>query len=357
MKILLNILFGLVLLITFSFRLTHDISAATIVAKEGEACERRANQTGSSVSTYIGCQAGLICQYTEQDPSKPSKGTCIKASCIQSGGQCNSNGANCCSGTCTYTSENNGVKSGFCQATANGECKTDADCSKQNAGSKCTNGKCTACIGNGQESTDKSLKCCDGNSQPYESVDERGCSQGKFRCGKLAANSVCKMDQEPSWCGAVPGSTTVTERPCQDGLTCVKSKDQINHKYTWFCEPPNGPDSNLQITIPIITFPPGDWCGKDGKTCKTAIGDIPTDTTSFINKLFGAILSISGVIAVLIIMLSGYKIMISQGEPQKVEGAKETITAAIIGLLFIIFSLIILQTIGVDILHIPGLGK
>jgi hypothetical protein len=48
--------------------------------------------------------------------------------------------------------------------------------------------------------------------------------------------------------------------------------------------------------------------------------------------------------------------MISQGNPEQVKGAREQLTAAIIGLLFIIFSLVILQIIGVNILKIPGFG-
>ena len=48
--------------------------------------------------------------------------------------------------------------------------------------------------------------------------------------------------------------------------------------------------------------------------------------------------------------------MISQGNPEQVKGAREQLTAAIIGLLFIIFSLVILQVIGFNILRIPGFG-
>jgi hypothetical protein len=65
-------------------------------------------------------------------------------------------------------------------------------------------------------------------------------------------------------------------------------------------------------------------------------------------------LSLSGGIVVLLIIASGYRLMTSQGDPEKVKGAREQLTAAIVGLLFIIFSLVILQAITVDIFHIPG---
>ncbi|MCL4353726.1 pilin [Patescibacteria group bacterium] len=91
--------------------------------------------------------------------------------------------------------------------------------------------------------------------------------------------------------------------------------------------------------------------------CHTAIGNINVSSPDkFVTALFGVILSLSGGIAIILIIVSGYNLMFSQGNPEKVQGAKETLTSAIVGLLFIILSLVILQVIGVDILKIPGFG-
>ncbi len=87
----------------------------------------------------------------------------------------------------------------------------------------------------------------------------------------------------------------------------------------------------------------------------TAIGSFATDPGGFVTTLFGFLLSISGGIAVLMIIISGYNFMLSQGNPEAIKEARERFTSAIVGLLFIIFSLIILELIGVRILHIPGL--
>lgn len=100
-----------------------------------------------------------------------------------------------------------------------------------------------------------------------------------------------------------------------------------------------------------------EWRGTKCLAVGTAIGEISTDPVGFVKSLFGIILSLSGGVALLLIILSGYKLMLSQGNPEKAQEAKETLTAAIVGLLFIIFSLVILQVIGVDILRIPGFGK
>lgn len=89
----------------------------------------------------------------------------------------------------------------------------------------------------------------------------------------------------------------------------------------------------------------------------TSFGSIQISTTGFVRNLLSLLLGFAGGIALLLIMVSGYQIMMSQGEAEKVKGARETITSAIVGLLFIIFSLVILQIIGVDLLHIPGLSR
>ncbi len=66
------------------------------------------------------------------------------------------------------------------------------------------------------------------------------------------------------------------------------------------------------------------------------------------------ILGLAGGIALLLIIYSGYKLMTSQGNPEAIQGARETLPSAIVGLLFIIFSMVILQVIGAGILGIPG---
>ena len=57
------------------------------------------------------------------------------------------------------------------------------------------------------------------------------------------------------------------------------------------------------------------------------------------------------------ILVGAFMLSVSQGDPNKTKEAKEIITSAIIGLLFVIFSVTILQFVGVEILHIPGFGE
>lgn len=85
----------------------------------------------------------------------------------------------------------------------------------------------------------------------------------------------------------------------------------------------------------------------------TAIGPISTDPAGFVKSIFGVVLGLSGGIALILIIISGYKFMVSGGNPEATKAATEGLTSAIIGLLFIIFSFVVLQIIGVDILRIP----
>ena len=80
--------------------------------------------------------------------------------------------------------------------------------------------------------------------------------------------------------------------------------------------------------------------------------NLPTNAEGFIQTVLGIALSVAGGIATVLIIVSGYKLMVSRGNPQQLEGAREQLTAAIVGLLFVIFSLVILEFIGTDILGI-----
>lgn len=71
--------------------------------------------------------------------------------------------------------------------------------------------------------------------------------------------------------------------------------------------------------------------------------------------VFSYILAIAGGVALVNIMLSGYKLMASKGNPEAIQQGREQITAAIVGLIFIILSFVIFQIIVVNILHLPGI--
>ena len=87
----------------------------------------------------------------------------------------------------------------------------------------------------------------------------------------------------------------------------------------------------------------------------TAIGCIPVDNAGLATGLVSFLLAIAGGISVLFILFGSFTVATSASDPQKLQTGQSIITAAIVGLLFILLSVIFLQLIGVTILQIPGL--
>lgn len=88
----------------------------------------------------------------------------------------------------------------------------------------------------------------------------------------------------------------------------------------------------------------------------TALGCVPTNASGFTGWLMTFVFGIAGGIAFLLMVWGFILIATSGGDEKKVAGAKETITSAIIGLAFCIFSIFILRLIALDILNIPGMN-
>ena len=88
----------------------------------------------------------------------------------------------------------------------------------------------------------------------------------------------------------------------------------------------------------------------------TAVGCINKDPIEISKRFIQVGLGMGGGVALIMTLAGGFILSTSQGDPQKANQAKEMITNSIIGLLFVIFSVFILQFIGVIILNIPGFG-
>lgn len=90
---------------------------------------------------------------------------------------------------------------------------------------------------------------------------------------------------------------------------------------------------------------PGSW---------SALGCIPTDPQKFIQWLLNNAINIVGGIAFLLVLFGSFKVATSSGNPEALNEGKDIIFAALAGLLFIVFSVVLLKIIGADILQIPG---
>jgi hypothetical protein len=87
----------------------------------------------------------------------------------------------------------------------------------------------------------------------------------------------------------------------------------------------------------------------------TAIGCINFNPKQLVEGILTTAVGIGGGFALLLMLYGAFIINTSAGNPERVQQGKDRFTAAIIGLLLIIFSVVILRIIGVDILRIPGL--
>lgn len=86
----------------------------------------------------------------------------------------------------------------------------------------------------------------------------------------------------------------------------------------------------------------------------TAIGCIPTNPIALIQGILKVSLAAAGGIALLLTSFGAIQMITSHGDPQALKKGQDQFSSAIIGLLFIIFSVLLLRIIGVDILNIPG---
>jgi len=112
------------------------------------------------------------------------------------------------------------------------------------------------------------------------------------------------------------------------------------------------------ITTIFIVYPKNAIAQLGGDGCastdvNTAIGCIPLGKEGLATFFLKWGIGVGGGIAFLMIIFAGFQIMASQGNPDKLKAGQELLTAAIAGLILLIFSVFILRFIGVTILQIP----
>lgn len=105
------------------------------------------------------------------------------------------------------------------------------------------------------------------------------------------------------------------------------------------------PGMNLCAPTPIPGQAP-----QAATECKTALGTIPIDVTNFTQKVLTIALGLAGGIALIFMVYGSIKILISSGDPKKVGDGRDIIVAAVAGLLFLIFSVLILRYVGITLL-------
>lgn len=131
------------------------------------------------------------------------------------------------------------------------------------------------------------------------------------------------------------GATCPTDS-CFTGTNCPENYNQT----TDLCQDPN---SVCCVEAPLVVpRPPGlVYTGPIIDSLEKIIGPVAK------MLYYGGL-----AIGVLFIILSGYKIMVSEGDPQRVKAAQEQLTSAILGIIFILLSVTIIRIIMNTIVNI-----
>jgi len=91
--------------------------------------------------------------------------------------------------------------------------------------------------------------------------------------------------------------------------------------------------------VAFAQFTTPNQCGQAGLPCDTSI-------TGFIMKIINIALGIAGLIAVLFLIIGGFRYITSAGNEETAEQAKKIIVNAIIGVVVIILSFVIVRVIS-----------
>jgi hypothetical protein len=175
---------------------------------------------------------------------------------------------------------------------------------------------------------------------------QKALAQGTFDCKWIvtgqgvpqhcsASNDNCTGDFEPDYTYCSKYTSPPDEAGCdsQKGIACVAK----------------GTGTKKSPPVPVL-------CNGD-KGIDTAIGCIPIEDP---NALIGFILrwaiGVGGGIAFLLIIFAGFMMMTASGNPDRLKAGQELLTSAIMGIVLLIFSVFVLELIGVDILKLPGFG-
>ncbi len=90
---------------------------------------------------------------------------------------------------------------------------------------------------------------------------------------------------------------------------------------------------------------------------RTGLGCVQSQATiPFINQLVRWTVSLASLAAFGLIIYAGFTMVTAQGDVKKVKSAQEILTAAIMGLILIVSAVVILNFVGMEILHLNLLG-
>jgi len=208
---------------------------------------------------------------------------------------------------------------------------------------------------------------CDSGWTPvcfYGSDGTYDVNVGNCSCRKLQSEESDPVTHTNNACVCSGSQVTINE--CNDGMkaTCTTNSSTTSDGYsTCRCmdaatsaneESVTGHSYQIGESIVSTTYTYNPICNGNG--ISTAFGCIPYDASGFAAKFLQILFGVAGGIAFLLMVYGFILVATSSGDEKKLQGAKETVTSAITGLLISIFALLLFRLIAVNILQIPGLS-
>lgn len=196
-----------------------------------------------------------------------------------------------------------------------------------------------------------------GNSNTADVIAQRN-SSGTAKAGLATVapvdntcpentTAICPSGATPKGRQCEAFAALVTPTSCQSSTTI---EDPCKNKDSKDCTSAKG------IPCGIVSGTVGNY-ESPGGGIMTAIGCIPTEPRALIEGLLWYGTVAAGGIAFLLMLLAAFQMITSEGNPQAIKEGQEKFYSAIIGLLFIIFAVLLLQVIGVDILGLQGFTR
>jgi len=166
-------------------------------------------------------------------------------------------------------------------------------------------------------------------------------------CPVVINGSAPSCGPDPTF-GPVPGNWTTCVKCLYPGLYPTGST-------------PNAAQCDTVRIAPATLLPPTPYVGRQYTMigCLTSTGgfqnDKNTGASSFVQALFDLLVfRITGGIAFLYLMYGAFLVLTSQAEAERLNQGKRVIMGAVIGLIFTLGSVFIVNLIGSGILRLPG---
>lgn len=91
-----------------------------------------------------------------------------------------------------------------------------------------------------------------------------------------------------------------------------------------------------------------------GTHINTDLGCLPSNPYGFVAQFYNWGLGLIGMVGLLFLIIGGYYIMTSHGNPETLHKGKSYVTYAIIGILLAIFGYVFISVVAGNILKLPG---